>query len=397
MIQVPPSERRKRRLPRHTAGPVRVSAETTSGGYDAVLVLGFGGPEGPDDVLPFLENVTRGRDVPRERLAEVAQQYERFGGVSPINRQNRALVAALGAELARRGRDLPIAFGNRNWHPFLTDALRSLADDGHTRVLALATAAYSSYSSCRQYLDDIEVARSAVGAAAPQVDKVRPFWNHPGFVLANVERVHAAIESVAPAAIATTRLVFTAHSIPLSMAANSDYERQLHDAASLVAERLAVPLPADVVFQSRSGPPQVPWLGPDIVDHLRSLAEAGGTTTVVVAPIGFLSDHVEVLFDLDVQAADAAAAVGIELVRAGTAGTHPLFVRGLADLLDEHLVGAAPKALGTLGPRTWPCEPGCCPPPQRHPTGQGRPTGHAAGPTSEGAPGGASAQSTPGS
>ncbi len=329
-----------------------------------MLLLGFGGPEGPDDVIPFLENVTRGRNVPPERLAVVAEQYALFDGVSPINDQNRALRDALGAELTRRGRETPVYWGNRNWEPYLAETLQQVADDGHESIVALATSAYSSYSGCRQYREDLDRAIAEVGSAAPEWAKVRPFWNHPGFVLAMVERVHAALERVDPEQLGTTRLVFTAHSIPESMAMTSDYEQQLRDAAGLVAERLAVDLPHDLVFQSRSGPPQVPWLEPDVVDHLDTLA-AGDVRSVVVVPIGFISDHMEVRYDLDTLAAAAASDAGITMVRAETAGTHPLFVRGLADLIDEHLVGAAAKALGTLGPRRSPCAPDCCPPPQR--------------------------------
>ena len=332
--------------------------------YDAVLLLSFGGPEGPDDVLPFLENVTRGRGVPAARLAEVAEQYGRFGGVSPINDQNRALIAQLQAELDRRGRGLTVHWGNRNWEPYVEDTVTSLAAAGVERVLAVTTSAYSSYSACRQYLEDIERARVAAGPSAPAIDKVRPYWNHPGFVLAMVERVHAALDQLPAARRHEARLVFSAHSLPLSSAATSDYQEQLLDAATLVEERLAIDLPWDLVFQSRSGPPQVPWLEPDIVDHLGALADAG-TTTVVVVPLGFTSDHMEVVFDLDTQAVEVADALGITLVRAGTVGTHPLFVRGLADLLDEHLVGAPAKALGSLGPRATPCAAGCCPAPVR--------------------------------
>ncbi len=338
-------------------------------GFDAVLLLSFGGPEGPDDVMPFLENVTRGRGVPRERLEEVAEQYASFGGVSPINEQNRALLTALRDELDRRGHDLPLTWGNRNWAPYVEKVLTELAADGHRRVLALTTSAYSSYSACRQYLDDIERARAHVADqlgpdAVPDVVKIRPYWNHPGFVRATVDRVRTAFDQVPPDRLATTRLVFTAHSIPVAMARTCDYETQLHDVAALVVEHLALDLPTDLVYQSRSGPPQVPWLEPDIVDHLRALGDAG-VDSVVVAPIGFTSDHMEVRFDLDTQAAEAAAEVGITMVRAGTVGTHPVFVRGLVDLLDEHLVGAPPQALGPLGPRPSPCASGCCPAPSR--------------------------------
>ena len=337
--------------------------------YDAILLLGFGGPEGPDDVLPFLENVTRGRDVPRERLEEVAEQYHLFGGRSPINDQHRALLAAVDAELARRGRPLPSYWGNRNWAPYVEDVLREITEAGHRRVLAFTGSAYSSYSACRQYWEDLARAVHAVAATGlepPQVGKVRPYWNHPGFVLAVVERVHAALESLAPADRNRARLVFTAHSIPRSMADTSDYEAQLRDEAALVAERVAMPRAGEweLVFQSRSGPPQVPWLEPDVVDHLGAV-RGRGDDVVVVVPIGFTSDHMEVVYDLDTQAAEAAGRLGLTMVRAGTVGTHPLFVRGLVDVLDEQLVGAPPAALGAFGPRPTPCAAGCCPAPVR--------------------------------
>ncbi len=321
----------------------------SAGAYDALLLLSFGGPEGPEDVLPFLENVTRGRNVPRERLEEVAEQYDRFGGVSPINEQNRALIAALRDELAGRGIDLPVHWGNRNWAPFVEDTMAELADGGHHRVLAIATSAYASYSACRQYLEDIERARSHVGDAAPVVDKIRPDWDHPGFRAAVHDRVADAVERAPDGA----RLVFTAHSIPLSMASTSDYELQLRAVAAATAEAVAPEADWDLVFQSRSGPPQVPWLEPDIVDHLHALHD-GGTAAVVVAPIGFVSDHMEVKFDLDTQAAEAADGLGITMVRAGTVGTHPAFVAGLVDLVEQYAAGDGAA-----------CAPGCCPPPSR--------------------------------
>jgi ferrochelatase len=348
--------------------------------FDAILLLSFGGPEGPDDVVPFLENVTRGRGVPRERLEEVAEQYLLFGGRSPINDQNQALLEGLRAELDRRGHHLPLHWGNRNWAPFVEDVLGEITEAGHRRVLAVSTSAYSSYSACRQYLDDIDRAVAAVrdaGGDPPAVEKVRPYWNHPGFVLAMVERVHAALEALSPANRNRARLVFTAHSVPLTMAETSDYQAQLLDEATMIVERVAVPRIGaarngtpdddrgwDLVYQSRSGPPQVPWLEPDIVDHLGALHERG-EDVVIVVPIGFTSDHMEVVYDLDTQAADAAQELGMTMVRAGTVGTHPLFVRGLVDVLEEHLVGRLPAALGALGPRVNPCRPGCCPAPAR--------------------------------
>ncbi len=332
---------------------------------DAVLLLSFGGPEGPDDVVPFLENVTRGRGVPRERLEEVAEQYLRFGGVSPINEQCRALLAALRDELDRRGRDVALFWGNRNWHPFVEDTMREIADAGHRRVVAVTTSAYSSYSACRQYLDDLDRAVAAAvrdddGGPAPAVEKVRPYWNHPGFVTAMVDRLRPVLDGAPDDA----RLVFTAHSLPMSMARSSDYEVQLRDAADLVATGAGWSGGWDLVYQSRSGPPQVPWLEPDIGDHLTALA-ADGATHVVVVPIGFTSDHQEVVFDLDTQAREIATDLGLGMDRVPTVGTHPAFVSGLVDLLDEHLVGAEPLAVGPLGPRPNPCRPGCCPAPTR--------------------------------
>ncbi len=343
-------------------------------GYDAVLLLSFGGPEGPGDVVPFLENVTAGRGIPRERLVEVGAHYDHFDGVSPINEQCRRIQSALDAELANRGRDLPVYWGNRNWQPFLVDTLREIGAAGHERVLAVVTSAYSSYSACRQYLDDIEQARSAIGDGAPIVDKVRAFYDHPGFIEPIVEAAAVAIAELGTDPRPT--LVFTAHSIPTSMAATSDYEVQLLEAARLVVERLSgtasrESLPWHLAWQSRSGPPGVPWLEPDINDQLRSLAAAGVRRAVVV-PIGFVSDHIEVLWDLDVEAAATAREVGIELRRSSTPGTapEPAFVAMLAELVEERL-DEVPLArritLGRLGVRPDRCAVDCCPAPARQP------------------------------
>ena len=261
--------------------------------FDAVIVVSFGGPEGRDDVIPFLENVTRGRNVPRERLEEVAHHYELFGGVSPINAQNRELIDALRAELDAHGIGLPIYFGNRNWHPFLVDTLREMADAGVERALAFLTSGYSSYSGCRQYREDIYNAQRLVGPRAPEVLKTRAFFNHPGWIEANADHVRSAVAQLADGA--PPHLAFTAHSIPLAMAQACRYEDQLREASRLVAETAGVEDWA-LVYQSRSGPPHVPWLEPDILDHLEGLA-AKGLTRVVVSPIGFVSDHLEVLFD----------------------------------------------------------------------------------------------------
>jgi ferrochelatase len=326
---------------------------------DAVLLLSFGGPEGPDDVVPFLENVTRGRNIPRERLEEVGTHYFSFGGVSPINAQCRELLAALRVELALHGPDLPVYWGNRNWHPFLADTLRQMADAGVRRAVAVATSAYSSYSACRQYLDDIDKARAAVGERAPIVEKLPPFYNHPGFIETMATNTRAAFARMR-AAPARTRLVFTAHSIPTAMAATCDYEAELGEAAALVAERAAPPGCAwDLVFQSRSGPPTQAWLEPDVCDHLRLLRDAG-VAGVVVVPIGFVADHMEVKYDLDTQARQLADEIGLEMQRVLAVGAAPTFVAGLRDLVACHIEGRRPPALGTRGPRPFPCRSDCC-------------------------------------
>ena len=301
--------------------------------FDAILVVSFGGPEGMDDVMPFLENVTRGRNVPRERLEEVAHHYELFGGVSPINAQNRALIAALRTELDAHAVDLPIYFGNRNWDPFLTDALRKMADAGVERALAFFTSAYSSYSGCRQYRENLFTAQQEVGPRAPEVVRTRMFFNHPGWIEANADHVRAALGKL-PAS-STPHVAFTAHSIPTVMAQACRYEDQLHESVRLGANAVSA-ADAALVYQSRSGPPHVPWLEPDILDHLEALA-GRGVTDVVISPIGFVSDHLEVLFDLDVEAQEKANELGINLVRAASAGTHPAFVRMIRELIEERL------------------------------------------------------------
>jgi ferrochelatase len=329
--------------------------------YDALLVVSFGGPEGLDDVLPFLENVTRGRGVPAKRLREVAEHYHAFGGVSPINRHNRALIAALERRFAADGPRLPIYWGNRNWHPFLAETVRRMAADGIRRALAFVTSAYSSYSGCRQYLEDIERARMAAGERAPLVEKIRAFWNHPGFITTVALRTAEAVASAGEDADGeAVRVVFTAHSLPVAAAARCDYEAQVREAATLVAERLDPPRRWEIAFQSRSGPPTEPWLEPDIVHRLAAL-RAEGVRAVVVVPIGFVTDHMEVVWDLDTEAAGEARALGLRFVRAATVGTAPEFVETVRDLVLERLHGRPPAWVGTLGPRIVPCAPGCCP------------------------------------
>ncbi len=333
--------------------------------YDAVLLVSFGGPEGRDEVIPFLENVLRGRNVPRERMLEVAQHYYHFDGVSPINEQNRQLIAALQARLAANGPNLPIYWGNRNWQPYLADALRQMRDDGIKRALAFVTSAYSSFSGCRQYRGNIAAAQAAVGAGAPEVDKIRAFFNHPGFIGPMAERVREAYGQIAVERRAAAELIFTAHSVPLSMAASSKYVDQLQEACRLVAEA-AGRRDYRLVWQSRSGPPAQPWLEPDISDHLRQRSEQG-VQDVVVAPIGFISDHMEVLFDLDIEARKVAAELGLGFVRAGTVGVHPDFIAMIRELILERTApeSTTPRALGGLGPSHDDCPVDCCPAPER--------------------------------
>jgi len=328
--------------------------------YDAILVVSFGGPEGPDDVMPFLENVTRGRGVPRERLLDVAHHYELFGGVSPINEQNRALIAALEPELREHGIELPVYFGNRNWQPFITDAMTEMRDDGVRSALAFLTSAYSSYSGCRQYRENLFDAQQAVGPGAPAVSRLRMLYNHPGFIEANADHVRQALAQVPSG----SHVAFTAHSIPTAMARTCAYEVQLRETARLVAEAVGIEQ-WQVVYQSRSGPPHVPWLEPDVCDHIDTLRAPG----VVVAPIGFVSDHLEVRYDLDVEARETAERIGLPFARAASAGTHPSFVSAIREAIAERLAPGSPKrALGRFGPSWDTCAPDCCRP------GNGRPS-----------------------
>jgi ferrochelatase len=337
-------------------------------GYDAILVVGFGGPEGRDDVLPFLENVTMGRNVPRERLVEVAEHYYHFDGVSPINAQVRELIAALRVELDAHGITLPIFWGNRNWHPMLDETLAEMTRRGVKKALAVVLAAYSSYSSCRQYREDISRAQAAAGPSAPHVDKMRVYYNHPDFILANADRVRDALGRFSSGRRDDVHVAFTAHSIPAAMARNCNYERQLSETCRLVAGQLAIPHERwAVVYQSKSGRPGDPWLEPDILQHLRDVI-ARGTDAAVIHPIGFLSDHMEVLYDLDEEARLLCQALGLEMVRARTVGTHPLFVSLLRELIAER-IGFLPepvrRAVGDDGPSHDICPETCCLPAPR--------------------------------
>jgi ferrochelatase len=344
---------------------------------DALLLLSFGGPEGPADVRPFLENVTRGRGVPPDRLDEVAQHYLHFGGVSPINGLNRDIIDAVRAELAKAGIDLPVYFGNRNWHPMVADTLTTMAGDGVRRALVFPTSAYGGYSACRQYDEDIVGARAVVGGDAPELVKLRQFFDHPLFVDAVADAVRAAIATLPVSIRDRARLVFTAHSVPESADAAAGppgegghrYSRQIAEAARLVAEAVGVPS-YDVVWQSRSGPPTIPWLAPDIVEHVEALHDAG-VPAVVVSPIGFVSDHLEVVWDLDTEAQERAEQLGMAFVRAATPGTDPRFAELVVELIREHVAPETPvRKLSTFpvagcSLNGAPCEPGCCEPPRR--------------------------------
>jgi len=328
--------------------------------FDAVLVLSFGGPEKPDDVIPFLENVLRGRNVPRERMLAVAEHYHHFDGKSPINDQARALIAALRAELEStelegNGPRLPIYWGNRNWHPFLADTLRQMKADGVRRALAFVTSIFSSYSGCRQYLENIERARAEV-PDAPEIQKLRKFYNHPLFIEAQAEEVRSVLGN------RSAKIIFTAHSVPLSMAETSDYQKQLQESCRLVAERLGS---SDwrLVYQSRSGPPSQPWLEPDIADVMRELDRGAD---VVVVPIGFVSDHIEVIYDLDTEVQAIARERGVNMLRAPTVGVHPKFVRMIRELIEERLGLCEPRAIGQYPPSHDVCRADCCPAPARH-------------------------------
>ena len=304
--------------------------------FDALLIVSFGGPEQREDVIPFLENVLRGRNVPRERLLEVAAHYYHFGGRSPINDQNRALIAAL-----REVVEIPIYWGNRNWHPLLADAVRQMREDGIRRAIAFTTSAFGSYSGCRQYLEDIQRARAEVGENAPEIVKIPPFFEHPLFLEAMKDRARNALAELPHA-----RVVFTAHSVPVSMAESSPYVQQLEAASRRVAETAGA-REWKLVYQSRSGPPTQPWLGPDICDYLRE-----SPSDTIIAPIGFLSDHMEVIYDLDTAARAVCDELGVRMVRAGTVGTHPAIIRMIAELIQRE-----PE----------PCDVSCCPAPQRPP------------------------------
>jgi protoporphyrin/coproporphyrin ferrochelatase len=304
--------------------------------YDALLIVSFGGPEKREDVIPFLENVLRGRNVPRERMLEVAEHYYHFEGRSPINDQNRALIDALRAVVK-----IPVYWGNRNWHPMLADTLRQMSDDGIQHAVAFVTSAFGSYSGCRQYIEDIERARAGL-QNAPRIDKIRPFSEHPKFIEAMTDRVRTALKE-----LPRGHLVFTAHSVPVSMAESSPYVRELSRACAAVAQGVGRDT-WKLAYQSRSGPPTQPWLEPDIGAYLREIL-----SDVVIVPIGFLSDHMEVLYDLDTEARAVCEELGVKMVRAGTVGTHPAMIAMIAEMVEQDHA---------------PCTEGCCAAPQRQAT-----------------------------
>jgi len=333
--------------------------ENKSDSYDAILLLSFGGPEGVDDVMPFLENVLRGKNVPIERMKEVAHHYKLFGGISPINEQNRKLIAALKDLFEKENFNLPIYRGNRNWHPLLTHTMREMKRDGIKRALAFVTSAYSSYSGCRQYLEDIERARNEVGEDAPRVDKIRAYYNHEGFIKPNIENVKTALEQIPDERRDKARIAFTAHSIPSAMAVTCDYQAQLEEACRLVSEGVGH-TKYKLVFQSQSGPPQQPWLEPDICDYLKEL-KSKGVQDVIVHPIGFISDHLEVVYDLDTIAKKLSEEIGLNMIRVATVGTHPDFVKMIYELIQERMTeNAERRFLGTRGICPDTCAVDCC-------------------------------------
>ena len=326
--------------------------------YQALLIVSFGGPEGPEEVMPFLENVLRGRNVPRERMLEVAEHYQHFGGVSPINQQNRLLISALEKELQSHGLDLPVYFGNRNWHPLLEDTLREMQADGVRSALAFFTSTFSCYSGCRQYRENIFDAQQRIGDGAPQIHKLRMCFNHPRFIEAAADRVRQAVSQLPEGNSDGLQVLFTAHSIPQAMADQCNYQKQLSESCRLVAEASAIPN-WQLVFQSRSGPPSQPWLEPDVCDYLETVKERG-MERVVIMPIGFVSDHMEVMFDLDTEAKEKCDELGIHMVRAGSVGVHPRFVSMIRELIVERMEGTSAAAIGDLPASHDVCPPNCC-------------------------------------
>ncbi len=336
-------------------------SHTKPADYDAILIVSFGGPENTDEVIPFLENVTRGRRIPRERLEAVAEHYYHFGGKSPLNDQVRLFITALRTELDQHGTSLPIYWGNRNWHPFLADTTRAMAASGVQRALAFVLSAFSSYSSCRQYRENIAAACSESHCTDMTVDKIRVFYNHPGFINAAVDRVKEQLAHIPADRRESTMVAYTAHSIPMSMAENCDYAKQLNESCRLVSEQLGIPAERwHLTYQSRSGRPSDPWLEPDINDHLRELKTAGKTDAIIM-PIGFLTDHLEVLYDLDEEARVTCEEIGLNMLRAGTVGNHPSFIAMARELIQERLTSTENRlAIGHFEASHDVCPEDCC-------------------------------------
>lgn len=348
----------------------------TTTGYDAVLIVSFGGPEGRREVMPFLDHVLQGRPVSEQRKRAVAQKYYRFGGVSPINQQTRELVQAVRVDLARHGWNLPVYWGNRHWHPMLVDTLRSMRMDGIQHALAFPTSPYSSNSTCRQYLDAMAAARDAVGTGVPRISKLRGYFNHPRFVKAWCDRTRTALQRFGAKAASDLYILFTAHSIPVAMAERSEYVEQLNELAQLIVSRLQLnDVPWKLVYQSRSGPPDQPWLAPDVRQVLAGLGDREQTPHVLLVPIGFLSDHMEVQYDLDIEAGAVAAEAGVNLLRAQTLGTHPDLIVMVRELIEERATPLVERpVVGNLGPAPDECPQDCsrCTrPPRPRQSGQG--------------------------
>lgn len=331
----------------------------SSENFDAILIVSFGGPEGMDDVLPFLENVLRGKNVPHERMLEVVEHYKHFGGVSPINEQNRLLIAALKTELEHHGIELPVYWGNRNWHPMLPDTLREMQRDGIKNAIAFFTSIYSCYSGCRQYRENIAEAQASIGTDAPGVHKVRMAFNHPQYIAATLDRVKTALAEIPIERHSQTRILFTAHSIPMAMAEGCKYETQLNETCRLVMTELG-DNPWSLVYQSRSGPPTQPWLEPDVCDFIKQLKSENDVQDLVIMPVGFVSDHMEVLFDLDTEAKDLCTELGINLARAKTVGVHPQFISMIRELIQERTAGVPQRAIGNMPPNWDVCPTDCC-------------------------------------
>jgi ferrochelatase len=328
--------------------------------YDALLVVSFGGPEGREEVMPFLENVLRGRRVPRERMLAVAEHYYAFDGFSPINGQNKALIAALEQELAAHHIDLPIYWGNRNWHPLLPDTMAQMKTDGIQRALVFLTSAYSSYSNCRQYRENISDAQASVGEGAPEIEKLRAFFNHPGFINTMTARMQEAFGQIPEARREATSIIYTAHSIPSAMAAGCAYEAQLQETARLVSHAMGYDR-WSLAYQSRSGAPHQPWLEPDVCDYIKHLHDTEKPQDIILVPIGFISDHMEVRYDLDVEARQVSDDLGINMVRASTTGTHPRFINMIRELIEERLSDASERqTLGDLSACPDVCPEDCC-------------------------------------